>query len=153
MQYNVQWLDVTNNLATGVQPIYMFKRQLLHGTEPKGGVFNVAQVACRGEFWIPQGNLLRGCPVQFAHTKQGEWVRIPMFDYPSQVRSVADVFRVGIQLGVELASRAIQQIQTRTNRVVDHTVMILGHDKTDINLLDGTPAFRCYAGLALAVDS
>ena len=152
MRYDVRYIDVNPNVASGQQPIYMLQRELVHGDDPRGGVFSQAKVGRRGEYWVPVTRLFDAGPVQFAATKQSEFVRVPLWDYPINKRALSTSIAFGIQLGVELLSQAIEEVRTRTNHPVTKAVIVIGHECHDITQSNGEPGLRCYVGLALAVD-
>lgn len=151
MQYDVRYFDVNAQVVNGHQPCIVISRPLMHGSDPKGGVFNKAQVARRGEYWVPQNRLFEG-PLKFSLTKQGELVRIPMWDYAVNDSALSAAVAFGITVGMELTSQALQEIQTATNKPVTKALIVLGHECHGITLNDGKAGLRCYAGLALVVD-
>jgi hypothetical protein len=133
------WIDVDPYLANGQRPVYMLERQLAHGTNPNGGVFNVAQVARLGEFWVPQAPLLPGADPDWSVVKTGDHVKIPVTAYRCD-RALASVFALGLQLGLLAAGEFVR----RTLKPPEAVYLVLGHTVTDLG--DG---FRCYAGVAL----
>ncbi len=151
MQYDVRYFDVNQQVANGHQPVIVISRPLMHGTDPKGGVFNQAKVARRGEYYVPQNRFFEG-PLKFVLTRQGELVRIPMWDYPTDAPAISAAGALCLQMGIELTSQALQEIQTTTNKPVTKALIVMGHEWHSIVLKDGNPGLRGYVGVALVVD-
>ena len=145
MRFEVQWIDVTKNLASGEQPALFLTRPLLHGTDKRGALFSSAEVARVGTFYVPQSPLVGGTEVKWGVTKAGEHVRVPVEAYRTTTRSLSAIFAVGMEIGM----RAIVALQTKTRAEPTIVTLVLGHDVTDMPNED---AFRCYVGMSIRVD-
>lgn len=157
MDYELHYLDVTPNLQSLQQPVFLLERELVHGDDPKGGLFNAARVARRGEYYVPVGPLaigMGGPPPKFAMTKKTDHVRIPLMHYEvAGDPSLSGAVAVGLKLGIDLVAEAVRQVQTINDKPVTRAVLVVGHECHSVTCNDGSPAMRCYVGLALAVDA
>ena len=145
MNYELKWADVTNHVDAGIQPTFLFERPLAHGDSlNNGGMYASAEVARLGTFWVPQTNL-HVPEIDWAFTKTGQHVAIPIFGYDSVDRVESIIFWMGIQLGLQ----ALDSLKTRLPRAkIVKTVMVLG------NKVDTIPdkGYRGYLGLAFEVE-
>lgn len=157
MQYEVHYADVTENLQTLKQPVFMLERELIHGNDPKGGLFNAARVARRGSYYVPIGPLAidtDGPPTKFAMTAKSDHVRIPISHYEiAGAPSLSSAVAIGLKLGIDLVAEAVRQVQTVSDKPVTRAVLVIGHECHAVTCGDGSPGMRCYVGLALAVDA
>ena len=141
--WNIQWINVQQSLAQGVQPVFLLERPLLHGSSAKGGVFGIAEVARVGDFWVPEDDPLTTSG-QWALTRSGSHCRVPILAYRTQERALGSIWGLGLQLGLA----ALASIRQHTDDPPVECHMILGHECTDLGPL-GVSAFRCYVGLAI----
>lgn len=144
MKFDVQWCNVLPNLVTGIPPSFMLERELLHGTNPKGSVFNVAEVVRVGRFMVPQTPVLLD-QVKWAMTDSGQYVRVPIFAYRTNGRSLSEIWGLGIQIGLA-AAESLRSIDPQPPK---SAILVLGHECTD---LSPEEAFRCYVGVAFRTD-
>lgn len=142
MRFDVHWLDVNPFLTQHRQPMFALRRELAHGSEAKGGLFNVAEVARSGTYYVPTSDLNKE-QIEFSLVKSGEYVRIPIHAYRTTERALATILGTAIQLGISARDGLARQYQVE----VEHTVLVLGHEVHDL-LQNG---FRCYAGLAFKI--
>lgn len=140
MKCELRWIDVTPNLALQQIPIFLLERPLAHGTQPKGGVFNVAEVARLGTFWVPQTDLHQQA-IRWSRTASGQYVRVPVFAYRASVPYEAGLFGMAVELGV----RAAAQLREHTPFPIDTMTLVLGHQ---CHVVDAEGLFRGYLGLA-----
>lgn len=145
MKFDVRWLDVRTNLLTEQQPVYMLERPLLRGSDSKGGVFNVAEVARAGTFWVPQTPVVAE-QVSWVMTEIEQWVRVPIHAYRTNERALASIWGLGIQIGMA----SIESLRCYTQEIPLVATLVLGHEVTD--MLSDTNAFRCYIGVAIQVS-
>jgi len=139
------WFDVAPFIAAKRQPSIMIERELIRGDDPKGGIFNVAEVARRGEFWVPSSPLTDDLDtVEWSTTKDGEYVRVPVHGYKTNERALASILACGVSLGL----RGVESFQRRTQKHVGQVVLVLGNECTDL-LTEQQNNFRCYLGLAV----
>jgi hypothetical protein len=143
MEFNVEWIDVGPYLEKQIQPTYLIERPLPESAQGdvKGGKFNMAQVARVGAWWVVVSDLATAQP-QFALTKTGEHVRVPVFAYRTQQRALASIWGTGLQFGL----RAIEALRLTTKDPIENCTLVLGHECHDLN-----DAFRCYVGMAFKV--
>jgi len=144
MKFDVQWCNVLPNLITGVPPSYVIERELLHGVNPHGSVFNVAEVSRVGRYVVPQTPVLIE-NIRWGVTNSDQYVRIPIFAYRTKGRSLSEIWGLGIQIGLAAAEslRSIDPLPPKS------AVLVLGHECTDLSPED---AFRCYVGVAFRTD-
>lgn len=142
MDFQVRWIDVTPNLARKQQPVVLVERPLAHGTAPKGGVFNVAEVARLGTFWVPVSDL-NASEIQWSKTASGQFVRIPMLGYRSAQPAESALFGMALQLGI----KARDALQQQTASPVLCTWLALGHQVHNL----GPEGYRGYLGLAFQI--
>jgi hypothetical protein len=158
MLYDVHYIDITPNLLSLEEPVFMLERELMHGDDPKGNLFNQARIGRRGHYYVPAGPLPLGVEgassPKFVLTKQSDNVRIPLCHYaqPGAV-SLSGAVVVGLKLGIDLVSEAVRQVQTMSDKPVTKAVLVLGHECHSVTYLDGRPGMRCYVGLALVIDT
>lgn len=139
MIFEVHWIDVTMNLASQQQPVFLLERPLAHGTQPKGGVFNVAEVAREGTFWCPTSDL-NHYQVQWSKTSKDQYVRIPVFAYKTEKPFESVLMGMAIQLGMQ----AMESLRHQTAAEIVKTVLVLGHQ---VHHLQGG-GYRGYVGVA-----
>ena len=144
MNTNIIWLDVTENLREGNQPVFMHERPLVHGNKPKGGLFNTAEVARTGEFWVPTTPVLDIDEIQWSKTACERYVRVPLHAYRTRDRALASVFVAGLEIG----TRAMASLALRYKQEPQDITLIVGHECTDL-ISQGVSQFRCYVGLAI----
>lgn len=140
MKFVVEWIDVRAFLQIREQPVYMIKRPLAHGDNPKGNVFNVAEIAKVGEHWVPQADVFNDA--QWSFTKAGDMVRVPIVAYKVD-RTLASILGLGLQIGLA----AVADLRNYTSDVPHTVILVIGHECTD--LAPAENLFRCYVGLAL----
>lgn len=138
MQIQAHWLDVTQHLASGIQPVFMLERPLLRGDKPRGGLFASSEVARRGRYWVAAGDLL-SAPVRWSLVHTGQYVRVPVFAYKTSSRALSAILAMGVMLGM----RGADSVRGVTAEEIVTAVMVLGHECADTG--DG---FRTYVGLA-----
>lgn len=141
MKTSVNWIDVTNHLATGQQPVVMLERPLLYGDDPRGPGFRVAQVARVGHFWAPQGPLVGDAP-QWALTREGQYVRVPVFAYRTAHRAASAILATGLEIGMA----AVDTLRQYTGERPEEVTLVLGHECTD---MPAESCFRCYVGVCI----
>lgn len=140
--FDVKWADLTQNHLSGVQPVYMLRRERAH-QEQKAWA-GKSEVASIGEFWVPQEAVLALPETHaFAVTKVGDCVRIPLFAYKTGHLSLASLFGLGVQIGMA----ALAELRNYTSDAAKSVVLILGHEVTDLRPAED--AFRCYVGIAV----
>lgn len=140
MDFKIEWVDVRPYLHSGQQPVFMLPRET-HGTTKQTYGFNAAEVAKLGEHWVPQGSVDGEVP--WGVTRAGDMVRIPLWGYKTTSRSFAEIWGMGLRIGMA----ALSQLRQYTNDVPKAAVLVLGHDVTDLAPLED--AFRCYVGVAV----
>lgn len=139
MKYAIHWIDVTENLTTQQQPVFLLERPLAHGSHAKGHLFNVAEVARLGTYWTPTSDLNTD-PVRWSKTASGQYVRIPVFGYRTRQSAEAAIFGMAIQLGIT----ALASLQQQVNVPILSTYLVLGHQVHHL----GPEGYRGYLGLA-----
>jgi hypothetical protein len=140
LQFNeIVWIDITPYLISGEQPIYMLQRPKAH-SEPKAWAGST-QIACLGEFWVPQGPVFGG-EQAWSVTKTGDMVRVPVFAYKVP-RSLASIWGMALQIGLA----AVADLRHHTNDIPSEVTLVLGSDCTDLSPME--EMYRCYAGIAI----
>lgn len=147
MKFSVKWIDVTKNLESGEQPVFFLERPLLHGNDRRGSLFGTAEVARKGEFWVPQNALLNAEDCEWSKTIAGQHVRVPIHAYRTVGRALPWLFAVAVELGM----RAANSLRTKTRKRIDDVVLALGSECTDL-AGENVDAFRCYVGIAVKVE-
>jgi hypothetical protein len=120
MKITIQWLDTEKLLAQQEQPILMLKKTPIE------------------EYMVPQGPLVENDP-KWALTREGEYVRVPIFAYLTKDRAMAWILATGIEIG----SRACASLQQEPLELV----LLLGQECTDL-APEGRNHLRCYVGVA-----
>lgn len=138
MKYTVHWVDVGPFLGAGVRPEVALERPLAYGDDPRGGLFNTAEVARKGVYRVPDGGVFDP-DLPWKTTSAGKTVRVPVHAYRVSEYSLAAVFALGVQLGAEAASR----LAAAGFPEPGEAVMVFGSEVTDLG-----GAFRAYVGLA-----
>jgi hypothetical protein len=138
------WIDVRPNLASGVPPVAVLKRPLLHGDQEKPAGMLVAEVARAGRYWVPLGGILTG-KLMWTLTQSGEFVRVPVHAYQARPAGRSVIFG----LGLELAFRAYADYLKHSSDPIERVVLVLNNDCDDLReQASPEDAFRCYIGLA-----
>lgn len=141
MEFNVKWLDLSNLIAAQTMPVGLLKRKRNHaGDKPWSGTTEIAFV---GEYWTLDAPLFGAQPPGMSVTIIGEVVRIPMFAYRTQYRSLASIFGLGLQIGVA----SVAELRKYTSDVPTTAHLVLGSDCTDLG--PGEDGYRCYVGISL----
>ena len=94
MLFDTKWIDVNGNLQSQQQPVFFLERALLHGDKAKGGIFNVAEVARKGDYWTASSPL--PTEIDWSNTKTGEHVRVPVFAYRTTQKAITALVGIGI---------------------------------------------------------
>jgi hypothetical protein len=146
MQLITHWIDPNPNLLSGQQPVFVLERLLAHGEKAKGGVFNQAQVARAGTFWVPQDfvTLDESQVVPWYFTQAGDYVRIPVFAYKTLTQQAASVLATGLEIGLNALARYWRQCSDPPLKI--H--LVLGNTCSDLHP-QGEDSYRCYVGLAI----
>jgi hypothetical protein len=138
MNFDLRWIDVNPNLVVGQQPVLMLERPLAHGEQVNGGVFNVAEVARVGTFWVP-GNLHRK-EVPWTVTRSGPHVRVPVYKYRTPQAYEALLFGMAVQLGME----AVERLKAECSAPIERVTLVLGHQVKCIEA-----SYEAYLGIAI----
>lgn len=141
MEFHVEWIDVTQNLATGHQPVFFIKRTA-SSTEAKAWAGQTER-AKLGEFWVPHADPRAEMDPKklWSYTREGDMVRVPVHAYRTTTRSMAMLWAMGMQV----ALAALNKLRDVTADKPIKTILVLGHDVTDLYPED---AFRGYVGIA-----
>jgi hypothetical protein len=140
---NVVWINVAENLKSGNQPVYMHERPLVHGSKPKGGLFNTSEVARTGEYWVPLTPLVDMDEIQWSKTASERYVRIPVSAYLTESTGLASILATGLEIG----ARAMTSLAMRYKQEPKEIILVIGHECMDLSA-EGRPQFRCFVGLA-----
>lgn len=141
IEFDVRWLDVKPNLASGVLPVYLLERPLMHN-QPKAWA-GPSEVAREGTYHVPQLAAFGDNPM-WVVTAAGPVVRVPVHAYRTNVRSLATIWAVGLQVGLAL----VDSFRSHNREPIKQIVLVLGEDCTDL-VTEGHDAFRAYAGVAI----
>lgn len=137
------WIDVRPNLSMGVQPVMVLERPLAHGDYAKGNLFNKAEIARVGHYWVAQSNVVgSGMDTLWTLTRDGQYVRVPVFAYRTPQRAAAAILATGLEIGMA----AIDGLRQHTSDRPLAVHLVLGHECTDLAPED---AYRCYVGIAI----
>lgn len=137
MNYSVHYVDVTDNLASRVQPVVGLP---LH--RDNGIPNSTTKTAPGGNYYILE---------KFAYEDQkpllvthGELLRIPMHAYETD-HAMTSLVGLGLQLGFVAAERFAKA----SGRSVETLYLVLGHECHEIrDDMTQTTRFRCYVGIA-----
>lgn len=142
-QTRIHWVDVNPNLAAGTKepPTFFLERELLHGSETKGGVFNIAEVARKGRFWTVTTPLTEADD-RWALTREGQYVRIPLYGYTVPLLNGPVLLASGFELALRFLELWYQQCRGGETIEVLHIVL---HPETH-TVENGV---RLYAGVSL----
>jgi len=142
MQFHVEWLDVNPYISQGMQPTFLLERPLPPSAQgsPKGNLFNVAEVARLGKWYVPVSPLNLET-IEWSFTNSGQHVRVPIFAYRTG-RNCTYVWGTGLEFG----ARALDSLKTNHNPVVESCTLVLGRECHDLG-----DAYRCYVGMAFKV--
>ena len=141
MDFKIHWIDPSENLASGIQPVLFIERELLHGDKKKGDVFNQAEVARTGTYWTPKQSLL-GPPQPWGMTRDGQYVHVPVLAYRSEFFGPSAIFQTGLLLGAAVMDQF--KMVSAEQPITLH--IVLG---TDCTPLPTENAYRCYAGFSV----
>jgi len=139
MDFDVRWRDFGDHLAAGVQPVIMLEREKADHARAWAGQ---TQISPTGTFWVPTSPLISVEHIDWAFTDYGDFVRVPVFNYDTQDRSLPHIFGTGLQIGMA----AIDSLRHHTQDAPKAVVMFLGHECQD---LPGGKGFRCFVGIAI----
>lgn len=139
MKIEVVWMDVTEHLRRGEQPVYLVERPKAH-EEPKAWA-GTSEIARVGEFWTLQALKPDGS-IELSKCVMGDLVRIPINGFLTGERALAAVWGLGLQVGLA----TIAELRKHTSDVPSELKLVLGHEVHDMN---PQPAYRCYAGVCL----
>jgi hypothetical protein len=147
VKFDVRWIDVAPYLASGQQPVCMLARPPLHGDRPKSSVFNAAEVARIGKYWVPNGSVFdETTRIKGWHfVTDGEYVHVPVVAY-DVVRALSGLFAFGIEVGMA----ALYYLRELTMERPLEVTLYIGHDCTD--LAPQKDVYRCYVGIAIRVQ-
>lgn len=141
MNFDVQWVDVNPFLLNRVQPVFLFRREPVMGDRPPKAWAGSSQLGTLGEFYVPTTDLYAD-KIEFALTRIGEAVRIPMYGYKTVQRAHSAIFGLGLQIGLT----ALVELRKHTDEVPLVAHLVLGHEVSDIREPD--ECFCCYVGMA-----
>jgi hypothetical protein len=140
----LRWVDVSENLKTKEPPILIIERPLLHSGAGQGQAPISAGAVRKGRFWVAELPLTRDDP-KWSLCCQGDFVRIPVFDYDVPLSNGALIFGVGF----EVAMRAVDSWRRRSQEQVEALWLVLNHECHQLQP-DGV---RLYVGLAIETSS
>lgn len=142
LTYDVQWVDITANLAIAQQPMYFHPRPLAH-KHGNPAWTKATEVARFGKYWTPQTTLLSPeKPTEWAFCHSGDAVRIPMWAFKTESRGEASVWALGIKVGID----AITSLRQVTSEIPKQIVLVLSDRVTDLHPEN---SIRCYVGVAV----
>jgi hypothetical protein len=147
MIFTIRWVDVSANLQTGKQPVVMLERALAHGSDKRGGVFSVAEVARVGSYYVPQLPLVGPEQPAWSATKSGKHVRVPLHAYLTAERAKSHIVATGFEIGVRAAMGYLELHKSAPKELV----LVLGTQVDDLHE-EGRNHFRCYVGVAARSD-
>jgi hypothetical protein len=124
IEFNPIWVDVTQHLASGEQPLILLPRD-------KSSTF---YTLTSGAFEEPKWSMCR----------TGDFVRVPMHAYRTASHARGAVFGLGVQLGIlaESLRHAHGIVATLAN-------VLLGSQCTDLR--PNFDAYRCYLGISFRI--
>jgi len=125
MRTTVEWLDISEFIASNRQPIAMFNRR------ESGG----------HKFIVPVSPLLQPV-IDWSMTDKGDMVRVPMFGYDAPQKARSSILVTGVELGIAAASQL-----PKAHGNPAHCVLFV-HTQVD----EVGSVFRCYAGLAFCIE-
>ena len=144
MRTTVRWVDVSTSLNDGNQPVVLIERELVHGSEPKGQLFNVAEVARLGSFWVATAPLISDSnDPRWSLTAKDKYVRVPISAYLTAERAKSHILVTGIEIGV----RAAMSYTGKVGKAPEELILCIGQQVDD--LAPERNHFRCYVGVAI----
>jgi hypothetical protein len=143
MRTTVRWIDVSASLKDGIQPTVLIERELAHGTDPKGQLFNLAEVARLGSFWAATAPLISADEdPQWSLNAKDKYVRVPMHAYLTAERAKSHILVTGIEIGI----RAAMSFARKVRKAPEELILCIGQQVDD--LAPERNHFRCYVGVA-----
>lgn len=143
MRTTIRWVDVAANLEDGNQPVVLIERELVHGDEPKGNLFSVAEVARLGSFWVATAPLISADnDPKWSLTAKDKYVRVPVNAYLTAERAKSHILATGLEIGV----RATMSYLEKVGKAPEELILIIGIQVDD--LAPERNHFRCYVGVA-----
>jgi hypothetical protein len=138
MEFEVRWVDVTQNLLDGVQPVYLLSRPL-----PAGGArhYGQSEAAREGEFWSLQTPVVGVREVGWSVVRTGDHVRVPVNAYQISPSGPSSVLGFGVQVGVLALASLREQWYGKPRQVI----LVLG---SVVHTLPDPDTVRAYVGLA-----
>ena len=135
MQLVVSPLDCDPFLAEKKQPTLFLRREK---PPERNAPYAVAKVF-PGK-WYVAGAIQPGSPVEWSLTKDGEWVRIPLFSYTTNAKDFGAVFGTGMQLG------ALAMSELPDDARPDKMQLVLG------SVYEVEEGYQLWAGVAYRSD-
>jgi hypothetical protein len=121
----VHWLNVVPYLDKKEQPVVLLPRET-------------------GVYWTVQGNATDGT-AKYAKTEIGDFVRVPVWAYQTNVAALSALFGLGTQIGMS----ALQGLRGVTSDIPMLVHLVIGSDCTDLR--PELEAFRAYVGITFRV--
>lgn len=144
MRFTSHWLDITENIQTKTQPVYIMERSLPFGGERKRDFQSSSTLSRVGAFWVPTSPVMPEVDIAWSLTKTGEFVRVPITGYETAAANPACLSAHGVQLGL----LAMESLSKKTSREVIEVHMVLG---TQIYQMPGQNKYIHGLGLAFRV--
>lgn len=141
MDFRVQWVDVTPFLLSREQPVALIRREPVHVGEKAWA--GQSQVGSTDQFWVPRSDLLADAVAEFSPSCVGDAVRVPMFAYKTSELALAELFGLGVQIGMA----AVVHLRHHTQDTPRRVHLVIGHQVTDLRPAEN--AFRAYIGIAV----
>jgi hypothetical protein len=99
MTINVRYLDVSDAIKSGKQPVLHVNRPFVNRTGLPAP-FSRSQPGRTGTFWVPNRRILDPADQGWACTKQGDIVIVPLFAYQTSSPSSSKLVAAGMTLGI-----------------------------------------------------
>jgi len=143
MNFELNFIDVSENLIKREQPSYLVRRPVVG--DPNATRIST-DLARTGVFWVPQSALVHGGDANWSKTSSGELVRVPIHAYRVPFVEQAGIAAVGTEIGM----RAMADLVI-TKRVIEikEVRLIVGQDVT--KLPDDT-GYRIYMGMTIRTE-
>jgi hypothetical protein len=146
MYVDVQWVKLPADPASGPQPVAAVRRPLAHdGPKAWAGRTEVARL---GADWVPLTPVLSE-KIDWAVTREGEVVRVPMVAYQTSTAAYAALFGLGVTVGLAAAA----DLKRHTSGAVLGVTLVLGTDCHDLRAASPPEdGLCCYIGLVLHAE-
>ena len=142
MNFDIEWINISENIKSRTQPIVIFKRPGVGGRHVKEKMFTAASLGRVGDFIVPVSDLLQP-QIEWSVTTSGDSVRVPVFAYTTTAKAKGSLLATGLELGF----RAAMAVPIPPSRDLSGVKLFMHRE---VHVIDNV--YRCYLGVAIRAD-